>query len=100
MAKNTDPVQNLDLIGPRDRLTLLENLEHHAGFHLFIREWEKRVHSSLTDRILDVATTDGETRILKESRARLVEGFAPLKVVQSAIVAAKSEALREERERK
>ena len=78
-----------------DRAHLLRSLEAHAGFHFYCEQLAEKMRREIDAKVWDVATTDGEARILRETRKRLTDGFSPEKIVKSLLAAAEQEAERD-----
>lgn len=80
----------------RDRKMMLEGLANSAGFQILCERWHDKVARDLDAKIFDVKTSDTEARILRETRARLMDAYQPKKLIESLIAQAKTEAAREE----
>lgn len=91
----------IDRLTPGERVRLLVALETHPGFHLYCARHAEMLTQEIEARIFDPATTDGECRILRETRKRLVEQYTPSKIIEKLVAATENEdkRAREEAER-
>lgn len=80
----------------RDRLMMLQGLANSTGFAILCEKWQDKVARDLDAKIFNVETTDTEARILRETRARLMDSYKPEKLIDSLIAQAKTEATREQ----
>jgi hypothetical protein len=77
---------------PVDRLALLRALAVHPAFLLYCERVSEKLAKEIEAKVWDVETADFEARILRETRKRIAESFAPERIVAGLIATAENDA--------
>ncbi|HEX2099181.1 MAG TPA: hypothetical protein VHF69_00875 [Candidatus Synoicihabitans sp.] len=85
------PTEPLERIGYADRVRLLLALETHPGFHFFVERHAQILAQDIDAAIFDTKTSDEDCRLLREVRKRMVDQYAPEKILQKLIVSTQGE---------